>query len=330
MKTRSKWIDGLVYRLDVITVLVLAVLLGAFFYSVNPQFLSVHNIYNMIQLNAALIIVSVGMTFVVMSGNMDLSSGAVIVLTASIMGVIYRSTENIWLAMAACLAVAVLIGALNGFLISYMNINAVIITLSCMVWARGLALGITDAKSIVVSSSVLQTIYTPFALGFFNLSLIIVLLCLAFGWFLMTKTKFGRYVKALGENENATMLAGINTKTVKWALFTLAGFLVGVASVVDLARLGSAVVTIGNGMELNAIVAVVIGGNRLSGGKGSFGKTVAGLLFMCILTNGLSTMGVTDDKNYLIKGGIILGALVLQMLSNRFRMNYLRHKNESH
>ena len=81
-------------------------------------------------------------------------------------------------------------------------------------------------------------------------------------------------------------------------------------------------------MELNAIVAVVIGGNRLSGGKGSFGKTVAGLLFMCILTNGLSTLGVTDDKTYLIKGGIILGALVIQMLSNRFRLYYLRHANE--
>lgn len=328
MKTRSKFVDGLVYRLDVITVLALAAVLVVLFLNTNPLFLSTNNIYNLIQLNAALIIVAVGMTFVVMSGNMDLSGGSVIVLTASITGVIFRSTGNIWLALAACLLTAVLIGALNGFLISFLNINAVIVTLSCMVWARGLALGITDAKSIVVSSPVLQTIYTPFAFGFINISMIIVVLCLFFGWFLLTKTKFGRYVKALGENEKATALAGVNTKLVKWGLFTLAAFLTGIASIVDLARLGSAVVTIGDGMELNAIVAVVIGGNRLSGGKGSFGKTIAGLLFMCILSNGLSTMGVTDDKIYLIKGGIILAALVIQMLSNRFRLNYLRRRNE--
>lgn len=328
MKTRSKLLDGIVYRLDVLTVLALAAVLVVFFLNTNPYFISVNNIYNMLQLNAALIIVSVGMTFVVMSGNMDLSSGSVIVLTASITGVIFRATGNIWLAMAACLLSATLIGAMNGFLISYLNLNAVIVTLSCMVWARGLALGITDAKSIVLSSPVLQRIYTPFAFHFVNISLVIVALCMVLGWFLLTRTRFGRYVKALGENEKATMLAGVNTRLVKWALFTLAGFLTGIASIVDLARLGSAVVTIGDGMEFNAIVAVVIGGNRLSGGKGSFGKTIAGLLFMCILSNGLSTMGVTDDKIYLIKGGIILAALIIQMLSNRFRLSYLRRRNE--
>ena len=138
MKTRSKFVDGLVYRLDVITVLALAAVLVVLFLNTNPLFLSINNIYNLIQLNAALIIVAVGMTFVVMSGNMDLSGGSVIVLTASITGVIFRSTGNIWLALAACLLTAVLIGALNGFLISFLNINAVIVTLSCMVWARGL------------------------------------------------------------------------------------------------------------------------------------------------------------------------------------------------
>lgn len=327
MKKQSKLLDGIVYRLDILTVLLLAAVLVIFFLGRNHLFLSVNNIYNMIQLNAALIIVAVGMTFVVMSGNMDLSSGSLIVLTASITGVIFRATGNIWLALAACLLSSVLIAALNAFLIAYVRLNAVIVTLSCMVWARGLALGITDAKSIVVSNPVLERIYDPFAANFFNITLIIVVLCLALGWFLLTRTKFGRYVKALGENEKATQLAGVNTRLVKWGLFTFAGLMTGIASVVDLARLGSAVVTIGNGMELNAIVAVVIGGNRLSGGKGSFGKTIAGLLFMCVLSSGLSTMGVTDDKIYLIKGGIILAALIIQMLSNRFRLSYLRRRN---
>ena len=107
----------------------------------------------------------------------------------------------------------------------------------------------------------------------------------------------------------------------------LVALMTGVASVVDLARLGSAVVTIGNNMELNAIVAVVIGGNKLSGGEGSFGKTVAGLLFICILYNGLSTMGITDDLMYVLKGGMILAALAIQMLSNRYRTMRLQQLN---
>jgi ribose transport system permease protein len=327
MNKSKKVLNGIVYRLDIITVFVLTVCLVIFFLSNNAKFLTLNNMFNLLQFNAALIIVAVGMTFVVMSGNMDLSSGAIIVLTASIMGVIFRATDNMWLGIAACIVTATLIGAINGFLIAYLKINAVIITLSCMIWARGLALGITNAKSIVVSSPVLKAIYNTFAFNFVNISLLIVILCVAAGWFMMTRTKFGRYTKALGENERATELAGINTRFVKWKIFTFASLLTGIASVVDLARLGSAVVTIGDGMELNAIVAVVIGGNKLSGGEGSFGKTLAGLLFICILSNGLSTMGITDDLKYLLKGSIILGALVIQMLSNRFRINYLKKQS---
>ncbi len=324
---KHRLLNAIVYRLDIITVLVLAACLVAFFLGSNPKFLSVNNLFNLLQLNAALIIVAVGMTFVVMSGNMDLSSGAIIVFTASLMGVIFRATGSMELAIAACILASLLIGAFNGFLIAYLRVNAVIITLSCMIWARGLALGITGAKSIVVSSPILQAIYGTFAFSFVNVSLIIMILCVAVGWFLMTQTKFGRYTKALGENERTTELAGINTRLMKWMIFTFAALLTGIASVVDLARLGSAVVTIGDGMELNAIVAVVIGGNKLSGGEGSFGKTLAGLLFMCILSNGLSTLGLTDDLKYLLKGGVILAALMLQMLSNRFRMSYLKKQS---
>lgn len=327
MKQTKKLRAGLLYRMDVLTVLLLSLLLVIFFTSSNPKFLSINNLYNLLQLNAALIIVSVGMTFVVMSGNMDLSSGSLIVLTASVAGVIFRSTGNIWLALASCVLVATLFGALNGLLIAYLRINAVIITLSAMIFCRGLALGITDAKSIVVSSPVLERIYQPFVFGFLNISLCIVLAALALGWFLMTQTKFGRYAKALGENEKTAALSGVNVRLVKWGIFTFAALMTGVASVVDLARLGSAVVTIGNNMELNAIVAVVIGGNKLSGGEGSFGKTVAGLLFICILYNGLSTMGITDDLMYVLKGGMILAALAIQMLSNRYRTMRLQQLN---
>lgn len=314
----------LVKHMDVLTILFLSALLTAFFLSRNPGFLSVANLSNILQQNAALIIVSVGMTFVVISGNMDLSSGSLIVLTACLTGVILRGTGNIWLGMAACVGVAVLVAAMNAALIAYGRINAVIITLSCMIWARGLALGITGSKSIPVASPVLQAIYQPFAAGFFNVSLVLVAACVAAGWFLLTRTKFGRYTKAIGENEHATELTGVNARLVKFCIFTLAGLLTGIASLVDLSRLGSAVAMIGYNMEMNAIVAVVIGGNRLSGGEGSFAKMLCGLLFMCLLTNGLATLGLMDSQIYLLKGAIILAALAIQRGAGLLRLRWLR------
>lgn len=224
--------------MDILTILLLSVILTLFFLSRNASFLSVSNLTNIIQQNAALIIVSVGMTFVVISGNMDLSSGSLIVLTACLTGVIFRSTGNIWLGILACIGVALLIASLNAALIAYGKINAVIITLSCMIWARGLALGITGSKSIPISSPVLQAIYRPFLGSFLNVSLLLVALCVAAGWFLLVRTKFGRYTKAIGESERATQLAGVNTSLVKFGIFTFAGLLTGIASLVDLSRLG--------------------------------------------------------------------------------------------
>ena len=129
----KKVLKAVVTRVDVITVLLLSLALTAFFLSRNSQFLSVNNIFNMVQQNAALIIVSVGMTFIVISGNMDLSSGSLIVLTACVTGVVFRGTGSIWLGLAACLGAAALIGTMNASLVAYGKINAVIITLSCMI-----------------------------------------------------------------------------------------------------------------------------------------------------------------------------------------------------
>ena len=314
-------------HLDTYSILLMTLVLIVFFLIQNPMFLSVGNLFNLVQQNAALIVVAVGVTFVIISGNIDLSSGSIIVFTSCLTGIIYVATGNIWLAMAACIGMATLIGAFNGLLISKLGINPVIVTLSCMIWAKGLALAITGASSIPMDSPVLSAMYTPFLFDFINISLLVVVGIFVLGWFLLTKTKFGRYTFAIGGNEHAAEQAGIKVQKIKWLIFTFAAFLMGIASVLDLARLGSAVPTIGANMELDAIVAVVIGGNELSGGEGSFLKTFTGLLFMCILSNGISTLGVTDDIFYLIKGGIILGVLAVQVFCNNFRLKYLKATN---
>ncbi|MDO4308357.1 MAG: ABC transporter permease [Eubacteriales bacterium] len=329
MKQRCDWKKIWIPKLDVLTILGMSVLLMIIFAASNPRFLTIGNFFNLIQQNAALAVVAVGMTFVVISGNMDLSSGSLIVLSACTAGLVFQKTGNMFLGILGSLCLSAVIGAFNGSLIAYGKINAVIVTLSCMMWARGLALGITGASSIAISSGILDFLYRPFLLGFVNVSLLIVILIMLTGAFLLGRTKFGRYTRAIGENEAAAALAGINTKRIKWKIFMLAAVLAGIASVLDLARLGSAVTTIGTNMELNAIVAVVIGGNKLSGGEGSFAKTISGLLFMFILYNGLSTLGMTDDILYLLKGGIILFVLAVQVLTGRLKMKWMKQMNSS-
>lgn len=314
-------------HLDTYSILIMTVALVIFFLIKNPMFLSVGNLFNLVQQNASLIVVSVGMTFIIISGNIDLSSGSIIVFTSCLAGIVFKATGDIWLAIAASICMATLIGLFNGFLISRLDINPVIATLSCMIWARGLALAITGAESITMDSPVLSAMYTPFLFNFVNISLLIVICIFILGWFLLTKTKFGRYTFAIGGNENSASQAGIKVKKIKLLIFTFAALLMGIASVLDLGRLGSAVPTIGANMELDAIVAVVIGGNELAGGEGSFLKTLAGLLFMCILSNGISTLGVTDDIFDLIKGGIILGVLAIQVFCNGLRLRYLKATN---
>lgn len=325
---RNKLILIIMKRLDTLSILFMTFVLILLFLLRNHFFLSAGNIFNLIQQNASLSIVAIGMTFVIISGNIDLSSGSIIVLSSCLAGVIFNFTGNIALSLLLCIFVATSIGVLNGLLISKIGINPVIVTLACMIWARGLALAVTNASSIPIDSWFLTCLYNPFALKFFNVIFILLLFLFYFGWFLLNKTRFGRYTLAIGGNEIAAEQAGINTNNIKWVIFIIAAFLTGVSSIVDLARLGSAVSTLGINMEMDAIVAVVIGGNLLSGGEGSFLKTFTGLLFICILSSGLSTFGVTDDIYYLIRGSIILGVLAVQVVCDNYRISFLKAVNE--
>jgi ribose transport system permease protein len=324
----GKLVLKIIKRLDTYSILLMTLVLVFFFLTKNHSFLSIGNIFNLIQQNASLVIVAVGMTFVIISGNIDLSSGSIIVFSSCMAGIVFLSTDNIWLALLACVGIASVIGIFNGFLIARVGINPVITTLACMIWARGLALAATNASSIPISSAVLQAMYTPFAFKCINIILFIIIIIFYLGWFLLNKTKFGRYTFAIGGSEVSAIQAGIKAGNIKWAIFFFAAFLTGIAGIIDLARLGSAVSTLGVNMEMDAIVAVVIGGNLLSGGEGSFLKTFTGLLFICILSSGLSTFGVTDDIYYLIRGSIILGVLAAQVICNNYRVKYLRMVND--
>ena len=191
-----------------------------------------------------------------------------------------------------------------------------IVTLAAMIWARGLALAFTEADSIVIRSPFIGFMNNASILGI-SPPILLVVLAYVVGWFLLTRTRLGRYTYAIGGDETATKQAGVRTGLYTMLIFMMSGVWVGVATVITIGRLAAAVPNAAFGLELDAIVAVIIGGNRLSGGEGSMGKTIFGVLFIAILNNGLSTLGVKDAYFFLYKGVAILLALFFEVMSRQ-------------
>jgi ribose/xylose/arabinose/galactoside ABC-type transport system permease subunit len=185
-----------------------------------------------------------------------------------------------------------------------------------MIWARGLALGLTNADSVPFQSPFVDFMNRGLFLGISPIVLLIVL-AYAVGWFFLSRTKLGRYTYALGGDVEATKAAGVNTNLYLLLIFLLSAAFVGLATVVTVSRLSAGAPGAVFGLEFDAIVAVIIGGNSMSGGEGNLGKTIVGALFIAILNNGLSTMGMRDAHFFLYKGGVILLALFIEVVSRR-------------
>jgi ribose/xylose/arabinose/galactoside ABC-type transport system permease subunit len=295
---------------------VLTILLIVFFAFVNDNFLTFSNFQNVLEQNAALAIVAVGVTFGVIARVLDLSPGSVIALSGVVLGIAYQATENIWLSLAACFLCTVLIGLMNGVLVAKIDLNPVIVTLACFIWARGLALALTEKASIVIQSPLVDFMNTRW-FGLISPPMLLILLVYLIGSLLLNTTRLGRYTFAMGGDELSTREAGVRTDLYKIGIFIFSGLLVGAASIVTLARMGAAEPNAVFGLELDAIVAVIIGGNKLSGGEGSIRMTLFGVLFLALLNNGLSTMGLRDAYFYFYKGLVILLVLFIEVTTRR-------------
>ncbi len=298
------------------------------FASLNKNFLTLSNFQNVLEQNAALAIVAVGMTFAIISGSMDLSPGSVIALAGVVMAMVFRDTGNIVLALVAGIGTAVLIGLFNGFLIAKVDINPVIVTLAGYIWARGLALALTEKDSIVIHSPLVK-IMNNRIFDLISPHMLLIILAYVFGFFILRKTRLGRYTYALGGDETATKQAGIPTDRVKIGVFLLSGLLVGIASIVTVSRMGAAQPNAVFGLELDAIAAVIIGGTSMSGGEGGLRQTIFGVLFLALLNNGLSTLGLRDASVLFYKGLIILFALFFEVTSRQILRNAVQVPNQS-
>ncbi|MBM4031126.1 MAG: ABC transporter permease [Planctomycetes bacterium] len=275
------------------------------------NFLTLGNLTMIANQNPYTIVLAVGMTFVLIVGGIDLSVGSVLALSIAVMGLVLTEMKGplaLPVGLLACLAVGTLCGAANGALTIAWRLPSFIVTLGMLEMARGGAYFVTQMRTIEFGRKVAAIA----DLSCFGLSLwfLVALGIVALGQLVLQRTVFGRYVVAVGTNEEAVRLSGIDPRPVKFTVFTLCGFLTGVAAVMYAFHIPSASASRGHNFELEAIAAVVIGGTSLMGGRGSVVASLLGVLIMAVLLSGLSALGVPEDYKRVVTGFAIVAAVV--------------------
>jgi ribose transport system permease protein len=294
------------------------VVLSLVLWALTPHFLTIPNLLNIAQQTAINAIVAVGMTYVILSGGIDLSVGSIVALSGVVLGVLLQDAQSAPLAIAAALAVGVACGLVNGSLVSWGGLPPFIVTLGMMSVARGAALLFTEGRPVSGFDAGFRSLATG-EVAFIPAPIVITLLVYLAAHVVLTRTTFGRYVYAIGGNEEATRLSGVAVRLHKTVIYGVSGLMSAVAAVILTARLNSAQPIAGMMYELDAIAATVIGGTSLMGGEGTLVGTLVGALIMGVLRNGLNLLGVSSFLQQIVIGGVIVGAVLVDTLLKRHR-----------
>ena len=286
-----------------------------FFSAMSEFFLNTRNFERLVTESATLMLVAFGMTLVILLGEIDLSVGAVVSLLAVILAQIMAGGTAWPLAVLAVLALGLAIGALNGALTVVGDIPSFIVTLGVMAIATGLAYVFTGSISVAIMSEPFLVLFYDQRVMGLPVPLWIVGLSLAALLVFLLRTVPGRELFAVGANPAAARLAGVPVRRRKIAVFAIMGLLVGMAAVLSAARLGSGAPASVPALTLDAIAAVIIGGASLFGGRASLVRTLMGAALIAVLNNGMVLMNVNIDAQYIVKGVIILLAVVLERLA---------------
>ncbi|MCM3723645.1 ribose ABC transporter permease [Solibacillus isronensis] len=278
----------------------------------NPSFMTTDNVLNILRQVSISALIAFGMTFVILTGGIDLSVGSTLALTGAVAATMLASGIDPVLTILAALLLGAVLGAVNGVIIAKGKVAPFIATLATMTIYRGLTLVYTDGRPV----SDLGNEITFQMLGkgyFFGIPVPVCTMILAFIalYVIMHKTTFGRRVYAVGGNEAASKLSGINVDRVKIAVYSLTGMLAALSALILTSRLNSAQPTAGTSYELDAIAAVVLGGTSLTGGKGWIFGTLVGALIIGVLNNGLNLIGVSSFFQQVVKGIVILIAVLI-------------------
>lgn len=309
MEQISKKSAGLIQKLGPFLAFVL---LFAVVAVLNPSFIEPLNLLNLLRQISINALIAFGMTFVILTGGIDLSVGSILALSSALMaGMIVSGLDPI-LSICITALLGALMGAVNGLLITKGKVAPFIATLATMTIYRGLTLVYTDGNPITGLGD--HYSFQLFGRGyFFGIPVPAVTMLITFFilWFILHKTSFGRKTYAIGGNETAAFVSGIKVDQVKCLIYSLAGMMAAISGAILTSRLNSAQPTAGTAYEMDAIAAVVLGGTSLAGGKGRIFGTLVGALIIGTLNNGLNLLGVSSFYQQVVKGIVILIAVLI-------------------
>ncbi len=299
-----------------LVLLLLVVLLSA----LSPVFLTPNNLLTVLKQISHNMCLALGMTLVIILGGIDLSVGALVAMIGTVtVGLIVNQGVPIFVGILMGLFLGIICGAINGGFVAFFKFPAFIVTLSMMNIARGVAYIYCGGKTTRIMDERFVKIGTG-SLGLVPVPVIYMLVMIVIFSILLNKTKFGTYIYAIGGNREAARLSGVPIKLTEIAVFTIAGFMASFAGIVLAARMYSGQPSVGDGHELNAIAACVLGGISMSGGVGRIGGTVMGVLVMGVINNGLNLLNVSTYWQYVAKGAIILIAVMVDWMKQRSKV----------
>lgn len=304
--------------LDYLGLLTVLALVVAVFSRLSDTFFSASTFYTIADAVPDTVIAAVGMTFVLIVAGIDLSVGSVLALSAAVLGFCLTGLAlPVPLAVGACLAAGLACGALNGAVINLWTLPPFIVTLGMLEIARGATFFVTDSRTFYLGGKLSGVNAAVPLLGELTWPAAICIATVAAGQFVLSRTVFGRHMIAVGTNEEAVRLAGINPRRIKFVVFAVSGMLAGLAGLTRAARIGSVDPNMGTGFELEVIAAVVIGGTSLMGGRGSVVKSFLGVLIVAVLSAGLDQCGAPEYAKRLIIGAVIVAAVILDLYRRR-------------
>lgn len=309
-----------------IIIIAALVALALIFYALNPNFLDRFNVVSMTQSLAPYAILALGVTFVIATGGIDLSIGTVCIASAVISGFCYMKGMPLWLTIPMMIVIGGLFGLLNGFLVAKLKLPAFIATLGTMMLSRGLSALIVSIPNIFFPSG--TWFNSTFSnLNGFPIGLVWVIGLMLLCMYLMYKNKVGRYILSIGSNEEATRLSGINTDKYKMLAYVFCGIGAGIAAIFWSASFTTVASATGNGMELDAIAGVYIGGTSAAGGVASIAGSVIGNIMLVVIRSGLNFVLAKFNLNmnstyvtYVLTGIIVVAAVLMDTIKNKNAM----------
>ncbi len=286
--------------------IILFVALCAVFAAMSPRFLTFNNAMIVLQQAAVLLTVSLGMTFVIIAGSIDLSVGSIVALTA-LAAAIFAKDLGVLAVLPAAL-IGTIAGLVNGLIFAKGKVPSFMVTLGTLVAYRGLVLYFTRGAPVEITNMPFLQTFAGRTDGIPHAAIIVLLIAIAV-YIIFNYTVFGREVRAVGGGERVSILTGLKVDRVKLLNFTMLGLLCGLAGTLQSARVYAATAQLGEGLELDVIASVVVGGTPLTGGVGSVQGTILGAFIITILSNGMNMMGVDPYIQNIVKGVVLIGAV---------------------